>query len=48
MKDIEIIKKYYGFTTKEAKIYIKSINQNTINLIKQSFNNNAKKCFYND
>ena len=48
MKDIEIIKKYFGFNNKEAKNYIKSVNENTMKLIKQGFEEQCKNAFYND
>ena len=48
MNIIDIIKEYYGFTTKEAKNYIKTTDEKTIQAIKQGFENNAKKTFYTD
>lgn len=48
MNDIEIIKNYYGFTTQQAQKYIKAISQKTIDSIRKSFEENAKKAFYND
>ena len=48
MNDVEILKAYYGFTTKEAETYKKTVSKNTIKLIKKSFEQNAKKTFYDD
>lgn len=48
MNDVEILKAYYGFTTKEAKIYKKTVSKSTIELIKKNFEQNAKKTFYDD
>lgn len=48
MTDIEILKKYYGFTTKDAKFYKKQITYKTMELIRKSFESNAKKTFYED
>ena len=48
MKDIEIIKEYFGMTTFEAKNYLKITNTKTIEAIKKSFESNAKKVFYED
>lgn len=45
---LNIIKKYYGFTTKEAKEYIKNTDKKTLEAIKNNFNNNAKNAFYED
>lgn len=48
MRDIEIIKSYYGFTTQQAQKYMKAISQKTIDNIRKSFEENSKKAFYND
>lgn len=48
MTNLEIIKNYYGFNTKEAKVYIKAASKKTIENIKKNFEDNAKKCFYTD
>lgn len=48
MSDIEIIKKYYGLTTLQAKEYKKNVSKTTIELIKNSYENECKKTFYND
>jgi len=48
MSDLEVIKNYYGFTTNEAKIYMKAVSNKTIAEIRKSFESNAKKCFYED
>lgn len=48
MSDLEIIKEYYGFNTKDAKNYIKTVNKKAIESIKKNFEDNAKKCFYTD
>lgn len=48
MSDLEVIKKYYGFTTDEAKIYINAVSTKTISRIRENFENNAKKSFYED
>lgn len=45
---IDIIKKYFGFTTKEAKEYLKNTDKKTLAAIEQNFKSNAKKCFYED
>lgn len=45
---IDIIKKYFGYNTNQAKEYIKNTDKKTLEAIKENFNNNAKKCFYND
>ena len=48
MNDIEIIKNYYGLTTLQAKEYKKNVSKKTIELIKNSYENECKKAFYND
>jgi hypothetical protein len=48
MKLIEIVKNNYGMTTKEAKNYIKTINEETKKALFDGFYKNAKKSFYND
>ena len=48
MKVIDIIKYNFGFNTKEAKEYLKTIDIKTIEALKQGFENNAKTSFYND
>lgn len=48
MKTIDIIKYSFGFNTKEAKEYLKTIDKKTIEALKQGFENNAKASFYND
>ena len=48
MSDIEIIKNYYGLTTLQAKEYKKNVSKKTIELIKNSYENECKKTFYND
>lgn len=48
MKLIEIVKNNYGMTTKEAKEYIKTINEETKKALINGFYQNAKKSFYND
>lgn len=45
MSDIEIIKKYYGLTTLQAKEYKKNVSKTTIELIKNSYKNECKKLF---
>ena len=45
---LEIIKKYFGFTTKEAKKYMQNANIKTLQEIKKSFENNAKISFWED
>ena len=45
---IDIIKYNFGFNTKEAKEYLKTIDIKTIEALKQGFENNAKISFYND
>lgn len=48
MNKIELIKDFYGFTTKEAKNYLKNATENQIKEIQNYFINNSKKSFYND
>lgn len=48
MKLIEIVKNNYGMTTKEAKEYIKTINEETKKALIDGFKQNAKKAFYDD
>ena len=48
MKLIEIIKNNYGFTNKEAKEYIKNIDEKTKKKILEGFEKNACKSFYED
>ena len=45
---IESIKSIYGFTTKEAKIYIKSISEKRKQYLIDGFKNAVKQCYYND
>lgn len=45
---LKIIKKYFGFTTKEANEYIKNANIETLQAIKKGFENNAKRSFWED
>lgn len=48
MKIIDIIKYNYGFTTKQAKEYLKTIDNKTIKALQKGFENEVKKSFYND
>ena len=48
MKNIDIIKENFGFTTKEAKNYLKTVDTKTIEALKQGFEKQAKTSFYND
>ena len=48
MSIVDIIKIEYGMTTKEAKEYNKKIDSKTRIALINGFNNNSKKCFYND
>lgn len=48
MNLIEIVKYNFGFTTKEAKAYIKTINEQAKENLIKGFEQNAKKCFYED
>ena len=48
MNLIDIIKIDYGFNNKQAKNYIKTLNDKTKNAILENFRNNAKLTFYND
>ena len=48
MSDLEIIKEYYGFNTKDAKFYMKNTTYKHIAEIKKDFFNNAKRSFYED
>ena len=45
---IEAIKSIYGFTTKEAKIYIKTISKKRKELLIDGFKQAVKKAWYND
>lgn len=48
MKLLEIVKSDYGMTTKEAKEYIKTIDNKTKQALKNGFYSNAKITFYED
>lgn len=48
MSDLEIIKEYYGFNTKDAKYYMKSVSYKTIEAIKKDYKKQCEKAFYND
>lgn len=48
MNKIDIIKSYFGMTTKEAKNYIKNTDEKIILAIIEGFKKEAKKTFYND
>lgn len=48
MTDIELLKWYFGVNTKQAKEYRKQINNKTMEIIKTTFKENAKKTFYED
>ena len=43
-----IVKINYGFTTKEAKAYIKTLSDKQKECLIEGANNTAKKSFYND
>lgn len=45
---IEAIKSIYGFTTKEAKTYIKSISEKRKQLLIDGFKQAIKQSYYND
>ena len=45
---IESIKSIYGFTTKEAKIYIKSISEKRKQYLIEGIKKSIKDCYYND
>ena len=45
---LEIIKQYFGFNTKEAKNYIKQASNETLQAIKKTFEDNAKRVFIED
>ena len=45
MKLIEIVKEMYGFTTKEAKQYLKTISEEHKKALNDYFVNNARKSF---
>ena len=48
MGDIEILKEYYGFTTKDAKYYKSQISCKQMELIRKNFEDNAKRSFLED
>lgn len=48
MSDIEILKEYYGFTTKDAKYYKSQISYKQMELIRKNFEDNAKRSFLED
>ena len=48
MSDIEILKEYYGFTTKDAKYYKSQISYKQMELIRKDFENNVKRSFLED
>lgn len=51
MKDnllLEAIKSIYGFTTKEAKKYIKSMSEKRKKLLIEGFQQSIKQSYYND
>ena len=48
MELLEIIKNFYGMTTKEAKSYIKTLSEATKIEILKGFKQNAKKAFFED
>jgi hypothetical protein len=45
---IEAIKSIYGFTTKEAKIYIKGISEKRKQYLIEGFEKAIKQSYYND
>lgn len=45
---IEIVKESYGFTTKQAKDYIKTISNVAKQYLIDGYKQTAKKAFYND
>lgn len=48
MKMVDMVMWMFGFTKKEAKNYIAECDQKTLDEIKNTFRNQAKKSFYND
>ena len=48
MKLLEIVKYNFGFTNKEAKNYIKSIDEKTKEALIAGYNQETKKAFYED
>ena len=48
MKVIDIVKYNFGFNTKEAKEYLKTVDKKTIEALKQGFESKEKVSFYND
>ena len=45
---VDIIKEYFGMTTKQAKEYIKNTDEKILQEIKKGFENNAKRAFIED
>lgn len=48
MKILDIVKYEFGFTTKQARQYIKNVSQETLKELETGFINNARKSFYTD
>lgn len=48
MDILNIIKYEYGMNTKDAKNYLKNINNKTKEELKRGYYNNMKKSFYTD
>lgn len=46
--NIQIVKWYFGITTKEAKEYIKNASKETLENIQKCYKNQCKSTFYND
>lgn len=45
---VDIIKEYFGFSTKEAKIYIKNTDKKILEEIKKGFIKNSQQAFLED
>lgn len=45
---IESVKSFYGFTTKEAKNYVKTITEKRKQFLIEGYKQNIIKSFYND
>lgn len=48
MNIVNIIKYEFGLNTKQAKEYIKNASNETLKQLKNGFENNARKSFYED
>lgn len=48
MNIVDIIKNEFGLNTKQAKEYMKNASNETIKQLKNGFESNARKSFYED